>query len=219
MLRYLCRNEENVLTDVAHAGANDAKRHSREDVGVVALSRVEGLALVGDGREGRAAGEHGLALGIFVGLLGGALGLAGGVAQGEDDGLLVESAHVLQDFGGEGASDGRGADQHRGLGRFHHIGQLANGRVCACKARLVARDAAVRAVLDDQTLRVDHPDALACLVQGGALLHHRHHAQVGDADRGLTSSLKFPCNFFKVFKAEEIINYKSFAARFNLNAT
>lgn len=173
-----------------NSGANDAERHSREDVSVVALPRVEGLALVGDGQEGRAAGEHDLTLGVLIRLLGGALGLAGGVAQGEDDGFLVEIAHVLQDLGGEGAADGRGADQHRRLGRFDHVDQVADGRVGARVARLVAGDSAVGTVLDNQPLRVDHPDALARLVQGGALLHHRHHAQVGDADCGLTSTLK-----------------------------
>jgi len=176
---------------VVDAGANDAKRHSREDVGVVALSRVESLALIGDRQEGRAAGEHDLALGVLVGLLGGALSFAGGVAQGKDNGFLVEISHVLQDLGGEGTADGRGADQHRRPGRLDHLGQVADGCVVARVTRFVAGDAAIRAVLDNQPLRVNHPDALARLVQGGALLLHRHHAQVGDADCGLASTLKF----------------------------
>ena len=40
-----------------------------------------------------------------VGLLGGALGHAGGVAEGEDDGALVEGGHVADDGLCEGAGD------------------------------------------------------------------------------------------------------------------
>ena len=42
-----------------------------------------------------------------VTLLSGAFGLAGWVAEGKNDGTLVEGGHVLDDLLGEGSSDGR----------------------------------------------------------------------------------------------------------------
>ena len=54
--------KEHLLADVVHAGGDDAQRHAGEDVGVVALARVQGLAVDGDRRERRARGEHGPAL-------------------------------------------------------------------------------------------------------------------------------------------------------------
>lgn len=46
-------------------------------------------------------------IGELIALLGCALCFAGGVAQGEDDGPLVEGRHVLDDLLSEGSADGR----------------------------------------------------------------------------------------------------------------
>ena len=80
------------------AGADDGEAGAGEDVGVVALAGLVGLAEAVVGGEGRAGGEDGAALGVDVGLLGCALRLAGGVGQGEDDGRPVEGRHVLDDL-------------------------------------------------------------------------------------------------------------------------
>ena len=44
------------------AGCNDGQRYTREDVSVVALARVESLAIVSDWQERRTTGENGSSL-------------------------------------------------------------------------------------------------------------------------------------------------------------
>ncbi len=57
-------------------------------------------------------------------LLGGALRLAGWVAEGKDDGPVVEGGHVLEDLLGEDASDGGRANQASGLQITNDIRQV-----------------------------------------------------------------------------------------------
>ena len=59
-----------------------------------------------------------------IGLLSSALGQGGGVAQGEDDGLLVEGGHVLDDLRGEHPGHSRGSDQAGGLDGLHDVAEL-----------------------------------------------------------------------------------------------
>ena len=100
------RRQEYIVRDVSDAGADDPQGHSWEDVGVVALAGLEGLAVHVECRERRSGGEDGAAFGGLVGLLGGAFGLRGRVRQGEDHGSLVERGHVFEDLFGKHSADG-----------------------------------------------------------------------------------------------------------------
>ena len=59
-----------------------------------------------------------------VGLFRGALRQGRGVTQGEDDGLLVEGRHVLDNLGGEHSGHAGGADETSGLDGFHDVAKL-----------------------------------------------------------------------------------------------
>lgn len=60
---------------MVNAGADDAQSHAGEDVSVVALAGMEGLAIKSDGAEGGARRKHGTALSVLVAVLGSALSL------------------------------------------------------------------------------------------------------------------------------------------------
>lgn len=55
---YLCGPQEHALGDVVSGGGDDTERDAGEDVGVVALSRVEGLAVHRHVGERGARWEH-----------------------------------------------------------------------------------------------------------------------------------------------------------------
>ena len=139
---------------------------------VVALARNQLLSLKVEGREGAARGEKALALGVLDSVLESALRLGARVGQGEDDGPLVHGGHLLEDLGGESATDG--AETHKD-GGLDVVDDLLEGLVLLAVV-VVAREVALvlselaLSVVGNHALGVDQPEALAGLVLGEALV-------------------------------------------------
>jgi hypothetical protein len=70
-----------------------------------------------------------------IGLLGSALTLTGGVGESEDDRILIENTHSLDDFLSESSSDGRNTDDGSGLDDVDGIEQGLGGCVFIGKER------------------------------------------------------------------------------------
>lgn len=100
------RSIDHLLGDVDGLAENGSKSDTREDIHVVALARVVGDTVSLEFGEGRTGGEDGFVICVFHGLLECAFGLAGGVGQREDDGTLIEGAHLGKDRLGEDATNG-----------------------------------------------------------------------------------------------------------------
>lgn len=193
---------------MTNASGDDGQRHTREDVSVVALARVECLTVVRNWGEWRSASEDNSTLhakvgksfgqwgivctyyvSILVGLFGGALCFAGRVAQREDDRALVEGGHVLNDLGSEGPSDGSGSDQDGWLDLLDDVAQVLHGSMILSKLLLVTSDASFGPVLHQQTLGIDEPDLFHGFVVRYSRFLEGHHNQLGDADGCLLERL------------------------------
>lgn len=60
--KYLGSHEEDIVLDVMDASGDDGQRHAGENVGIVTLTRVERLAVVGYRQERRTAGKNSFSL-------------------------------------------------------------------------------------------------------------------------------------------------------------
>ena len=60
---------------MVNASTDDSECHAREDVSIVSLARVEGLALVGDSIKGGTRGKDSPAFSVVITVLGGTLSL------------------------------------------------------------------------------------------------------------------------------------------------
>lgn len=60
--KHLSSHEEDVVLNVMDAGGDDGQRHAGENVGIVTLTRVKGLAVVGHRQERRTAGKNSFSL-------------------------------------------------------------------------------------------------------------------------------------------------------------
>ena len=119
---------DHVLCDGGGLGENGTETDTRENVHVVALAGGEELAVVLQGGEWRAGGEQAAALSVEDSLLECALRLAGRVGQGEDDGVVVQLGHLLEDLLVEGTANGGQTHEDGGL---DVVDQASEGLVLA----------------------------------------------------------------------------------------
>lgn len=178
---------------------------------VVALARLVPLALVAHGVKRRARRKQDAPVGALDGLLKGALGLSDRVGQGKDDRALVVRGHELEDLLGKGATDGRQAEERRGLDVLDDLlerAQLGRVGLGAREVLLVDREL-VAAVVRDEALRkvrrglgvsepaprlrqkdeetrahlgVDEPELVLGLLLGAALVLKVLYDRLGDAN-------------------------------------
>lgn len=111
-----CRRIQHAVGDLGGTALARGQPEGREDVHVVALVRVDGLAVLRAVLEGTARGEDAPTVRPIKCLLEGTLGLRGGVGHGHDHGALSVGTHVLDNLAREDAWAARHADQR---GRVH----------------------------------------------------------------------------------------------------
>merc|ERR550517_2339385 len=169
--------EEDVVFDVMDANGDDSQRNTREDVGIVALTWIIHLSLIVDWHERRSTGEDDFSVSVLVGFDGCAFGFAGWVAESKDDGSFVESGHVFEDFRRESPSDSSSTNENGRLDESDDLVELVHGWNGLGELDLVAGDASVGAVLDQETVGVDQPDFAAGFLMREPVLFHGHHNQ------------------------------------------
>lgn len=181
---------DHVLCDGCGLGENSAETDTGENVHVVALTRGEQLAIVLHGGEGRAGGEKTAALSVEDSLLECALRLAGGVGQGEDDGVIVQLGHLLENLLVESTANGGQTHQDGGLDVVDQAGErlvLTAVVVVASKVDLVLGEL-VTTVVGDETIRVDEPELAASLFLCQTLLLEELDNLLGDTNTGTASA-------------------------------
>ena len=186
----LTRGVDHGLSDVDGLGQDGTKSNTGEDVHVVALTGLKGLAVVLKSRERRARGEEDTALGVLDGVLEGALRLAAGVGQREDDGHLVQLSHTLDDLGSEGTADGGETHKDSGLNVLNDVleGLVLLTLVVVTREVELVLGKLVTTVVGDETLGVDQPEALSGLVLSEALVHEELDELLGDTNTGRAST-------------------------------
>ena len=177
----LGRSDEAFVGDPPRPRGIGRESDCREDVEIVRLSGVKGLAVNDHIRELHARREERLALRPGVGLLGRALRLVGRIGEREDDRPLVEPAHRLDHPLVEGATLGADADQDRRLQRLDGLHQILGGLRLMCIDLLGIRQASAGRF--QQPVDVEHGDAAARGVLRKPLFLHGGDDQIGDADR------------------------------------
>lgn len=184
------RGVDHGLGNVDGLGQDGAETDTGEDVHVVALTRLEGLAVVLEGREGGARGEEDTTLGVLDGILEGALRLAAGVGQGEDDGHLVQLGHTLDDLRSEGTTDGTETHENSGLDVLDDVleGLVLLALVVVTREVELVLGKFVTTVVGDETLGVNKPEALSGLVLGETLVHEELNELLGNTDTGRAST-------------------------------
>lgn len=164
---------DHVLSNADGLGENGAKTDTREDVHVVALSGSKELAAVLHGGEGRAGGKEAASLSVGNGLLEVTLRLAGGVGEGEDDGLVIQLGHLLEDVPVECTANCRQTHEDSGPDKVNKAGEglvLTAIVVVSRKVDLVIGEF-IAAVQRDKAIRVNEPEFAASFLFSQALLH------------------------------------------------
>jgi hypothetical protein len=117
------RGVNHVLSDIDSLAENGTETNTREDVHIVALAWVQSLSLVFQVGEWRARSKEATAFGGFNGFFECAFGFADWVGEREDDGVVVQFAHLLENLRGKGSADGGETHEDSGLHIVDDVGE------------------------------------------------------------------------------------------------
>jgi len=163
------------------------------NVVILTLAGILHLAVVLHLRERGARSEEATALSVGDSLLKRALGFAGRIGEWENDGVLVQASHALENSGSEGAANGRKTHENGWLDILNNVVKslellalvVVSGEVDLVISELVAT------VVGDETLGVDEPELALGFVFRQTLLDEVFHDLLGYSDAGTASAKEY----------------------------
>lgn len=181
-----------LVGDSGRLGRGHGQAHRREDVDVIALGDRAFHPVPVQRREWRSGGDQGTSVGPLVQLRRVRLGPARRVGQRKDDRSVGLAREFTHDGFGECARGGGQADQHTDIDMVDHVGEPgAPGHTPARHpaGRLgepTLRGGEVGAIIGEQPVHIDDPDALRGSLFGQSLVHHLAPNHVEHTDAGRT---------------------------------